>query len=549
MQLIDLRPKRVGADLRGVCQLGSNVNYAKWFADNFTGVPVEYSANPISLQNIMMRVFIPVAGGYNVYLEETSAGKWYIKKAFSSNGLQVSTPGSALLALGAGGEFDEWGQADPTVIDNGGGSMDMWYDALNGSNVWDKLGYATSSDYGETWTKYGAIISRGASGAWDDNFIHHPCVIKEGSTYYMFYAGAKATSASRYQIGLATSTDKINWTKVGTAPVIEAGTGSDFDKLYVRPSNPIKIYDLWYMWYWGVFDASTHAIGLATSPDLITWTKHGRVLEGGASVSFPILKTGTNPKDRIVQLWYTPEPSHQMRFANITIPNALTKLSGFNKYQKDFYGDNTLGTASNSYAANYIYFARITVASEITATTLRAFFGANLPTSGTVKMAIYANGTNTPTTLLAVSEERRWKGCELTVSNAFKLTTNPVLAAGDYWIGIWSTVVYKRTKAGATPNTWGWQSIAYGASFPNPAVAGSIVAGGDSDVYLTNEPETVYTIALLTEPTKVYYNNVLGNKKNSISEMAAEYDWFWSANTLYVYSDQHPDIRYQIYYE
>ena len=30
MQLIDLRPKRVGADLRGVCQLGSNVNLFEW---------------------------------------------------------------------------------------------------------------------------------------------------------------------------------------------------------------------------------------------------------------------------------------------------------------------------------------------------------------------------------------------------------------------------------------------------------------------------------------------------------------------------------------
>ena len=89
---------------------------------------------------------------------------------------------------------------DSTVVYDGVGDWKMWFDAKNVSDVWDKLGYATSAD-GTTWTKVGSQLERGAGGAWDDGFIHHPTVIKYGGVYYMFYAGGK-NATSGYEIGL-----------------------------------------------------------------------------------------------------------------------------------------------------------------------------------------------------------------------------------------------------------------------------------------------------------------------------------------------------------
>lgn len=226
-----------------------------------------------------------VNDGVNYHLFEESSHAdyptWTIEKRISADEVGFGEKSTPLLAAGEAGQYDERGQADPTVLYEGPGDWKMWFDAVNGSNVWDKLGYATSGD-GITWTKYGPVISRGSTGAWDSAFIHHPVVIKHNGLYYMYYAGAASGSVLNYKIGLATSPDGITWTKYGSAPVIDIGSAGEFDNQYVRPSNPVLINGHWYMWYWGMNDAFAHSWGLAKSEDLYTWVKcgyaYGRVL-------------------------------------------------------------------------------------------------------------------------------------------------------------------------------------------------------------------------------------------------------------------------------
>lgn len=85
----------------------------------------------------------------------------------------------------------------------------------------DKIGLATSADASH-WTEYvGNPVLMGASGQWDDpsNAIDPWGVIKIGSTYYLWYS----TIGGDRSVGLATSTDLVHWTKDSQNPIFTGG--------------------------------------------------------------------------------------------------------------------------------------------------------------------------------------------------------------------------------------------------------------------------------------------------------------------------------------
>jgi len=72
------------------------------------------------------------------------------------------------------------------------------------------------------WTDYASnpVLTVGAAGSWDALHASWPCVVKPPNedTYYMFYTGKSTTTA--YAIGVATSTDLVNWTKYASNPIM-----------------------------------------------------------------------------------------------------------------------------------------------------------------------------------------------------------------------------------------------------------------------------------------------------------------------------------------
>lgn len=123
------------------------------------------------------------------------------------------------------------------------------------------------------------VLAPGTTGEWDDERVLHPSVVNHNGTVYLFYSGFDGTA---YQIGVATA-DAIGFTgsgftKSGTNPILTDGAGGTWNSLGVL--DPYVIYDsdanLWKMWYRGIADDNSSAIGYATSSNPTSgWTQHG----------------------------------------------------------------------------------------------------------------------------------------------------------------------------------------------------------------------------------------------------------------------------------
>lgn len=134
-----------------------------------------------------------------------------------------------------------------------------------------EIGLATSPDR-ITWTKHPAnpLLRVGAPGTWESIAVRQPAIIVEGNVYKMWYEGYNGATRS---IGFATSTDGINWTKYPMNPLLVAGPGS-FDITGVGEPAVVKAGNVYHMTYTGYDNTGTGRIGYAFSPDGISWQKY-----------------------------------------------------------------------------------------------------------------------------------------------------------------------------------------------------------------------------------------------------------------------------------
>lgn len=124
------------------------------------------------------------------------------------------------------------------------------------------------------WSTPTQVLTNGGVGAWDNGGARLGGVLYVGGTYYMYYTGGPAGGGTR--IGLATSSDGITWTKHASNPVLTpTGQGrNDGDNV----SEPAVWFEggSWTMIY-SYRNGSTILPGYryATSSDGISWTKGG----------------------------------------------------------------------------------------------------------------------------------------------------------------------------------------------------------------------------------------------------------------------------------
>ena len=105
---------------------------------------------------------------------------------------------------------------------------------------------------------------------WEDD-LNRPVVLKREDGYHLWYTGqAKGHS----WIGYATSPDGLAWKRMSEKPVLSPE--KPWEKVAVM--CPHVLWDAgsqqFRMWYSGGEQNEPNAIGYATSPDGLTWTKH-----------------------------------------------------------------------------------------------------------------------------------------------------------------------------------------------------------------------------------------------------------------------------------
>jgi len=209
-------------------------------------------------------------------------GLWQIGYATSTNGLDwVKHAGNPVLEVGSPGAWNEEEVGDPSVILDGA-TYKMWYYGSGGVGSTAQIGHATSQD-GFDWTESvsNPVLTPGSSGEWDDEHVWTPDVLKENGTYRMWYAGSDGDTQ---RIGYATSPDGVTWNKYTGNPVLDVGSGGEWDEDHVYLPMVISDTNTYKMWYTGQNSDGDWRIGYATSPDGTTWTKYANnpVLTPGA---------------------------------------------------------------------------------------------------------------------------------------------------------------------------------------------------------------------------------------------------------------------------
>ncbi len=110
------------------------------------------------------------------------------------------------------------------------------------------------------------ILSLGSTNTKDFNALFSPTVIKEGSTYYMFYVGYCIENCAPAFIGIlcATSTDGINWTKQNEPVLSGEDVDLDWAEVIKEPSIVKGPDNMFYL-----FISGDESIGIARSNSIM----------------------------------------------------------------------------------------------------------------------------------------------------------------------------------------------------------------------------------------------------------------------------------------
>ena len=196
------------------------------------------------------------------YSGHAGAGSSYVGYAESFDGINWNSPLSEpVLSPGQQGSWDSHSTVAGSIIIEDG-LYKLYY--IGWSSNWGNwhVGLATSTD-GLHWRKYSEPVLYGTS-SWEFQ-IASVSVIRYDNTYYLFYTGR---NLPHYSIGLATSSDGVNWTRHSDNPILTFTEPWEMNGIYfpsvIRENNKFKMI---YM------NSSGTGFGLASSTNGTDWEK------------------------------------------------------------------------------------------------------------------------------------------------------------------------------------------------------------------------------------------------------------------------------------
>ena len=141
------------------------------------------------------------------------------------------------------------------------------------------IGRATAPEITGPWTFDDApLLLPGDARGWDGGGIRNPQVFKTQTGYMMFFTGRHGNPRlnGRGQIGLATSPDGVTWTKYKD-PVFKVGGEFAWDSKSVKLGAILQTQNGWAMLYFGTVEKDMRTfenLGFATSLDGINWERY-----------------------------------------------------------------------------------------------------------------------------------------------------------------------------------------------------------------------------------------------------------------------------------
>jgi predicted GH43/DUF377 family glycosyl hydrolase len=153
------------------------------------------------------------------------------------------------------------------IIDNG--IYKMWYCAVyNGGvgNIW----YAESQN-GLSWNTIGSspVLTSDTAGTWDEHFVVPSVVLKENDQYKMYYLGSDRDYGP-LSVGLATSIDGIHWIRNYNPVIVPNG-----QYYSIGLTDIVKNGQMYFGYFdYHTLSSSESKIGLATSTDGLNWVMY-----------------------------------------------------------------------------------------------------------------------------------------------------------------------------------------------------------------------------------------------------------------------------------
>lgn len=166
-----------------------------------------------------------------------------------------------------------------------------------------RIGLARSAN-GHKWQKNGApVLETGPRGSWDERGVADPYVIRLGHTYYMFYLGMDR--ARRQRIGVAYSPDGLTWHKLRSNPILELGGYGAFDEQALGEPAVWTSHGYYWMLYTGTDRTQVRRLGLARSRNGIAWEKQQSVIAGDQPWDSKVVCDPTIVKDNgSIRVWF-----------------------------------------------------------------------------------------------------------------------------------------------------------------------------------------------------------------------------------------------------
>ena len=137
----------------------------------------------------------------------------------------------------------------------------------------------------------------------------------------------------------------------------------------------------------------------------------------------------------------------------------------------------------------------------------------------------YIDATNGNDSNDGLSEINSWQTIAKVNASKFRPGDQVLFHRGETWRGAMLTI----SSSGAVNNPITFSAYGAGAS---PIISGSLLLTSGWTAYSKN----VWEVAATTQPNIVYFNGTRGLFVSSTEAITAQYNWFWTAGTLYVYA-------------